>query len=212
MKEWARFLLTYKFALDEVSTKLQILNEEFQFIHEYNPIEHMKTRIKSAESIVSKLKRKNLDVSIENTKQYIRDIAGIRIICSFTTDMYQIYEMICGQDDVRVIQTKDYIQNPKPNGYQSLHLIIDIPVYLTNRVEHVPVEIQIRTVAMDFWASLEHKIYYKYNAGIPPQIQQELKDTADMISSLDRRMLALNEDVQNHISSMKLPLDTPARA
>ncbi|WP_201280773.1 GTP pyrophosphokinase [Paenibacillus lutrae] len=212
MKEWARFLLTYKFALDEVSTKLQILNEEFQFIHEYNPIEHMKTRIKSAESIVSKLKRKNLDVSIENTKQYIRDIAGIRIICSFTTDMYQIYEMICGQDDVRVIQTKDYIQNPKPNGYQSLHLIIDIPVYLTNRVEHVPVEIQIRTVAMDFWASLEHKIYYKYNAGIPPQIQQELKDTADMISSLDRRMLALNEDVQNHINSMNPPLDAAARA
>ncbi|QAV21322.1 GTP pyrophosphokinase [Paenibacillus chitinolyticus] len=203
MKSWAHFLLTYKFALDEVGTKLQILNEEFQFIHDYNPIEHMKTRIKSAESIAAKLKRKNLEITMDNTRSYIRDIAGIRIICSFSTDIYRIYDMICSQNDVQVVQTKDYIKHPKPNGYQSLHLIIQIPVFLTNRIEHVPVEIQIRTVAMDFWASLEHKIYYKYNEGVPAEIRQELKDTADLIASLDARMLALNNEVQSQKALVK---------
>nr|WP_143088432.1 GTP pyrophosphokinase family protein [Paenibacillus algorifonticola] len=198
MKQWAHFFLTYKFALDEVETKLNILNEEFQFIHDYNPIEHVKTRIKNPESVMDKLRRKNMDINLENAKEHIRDIAGVRVICSFSTDIYQILEMISQQTDVKVVEVKDYVLNPKPNGYKSLHLIVEIPVFLTNRIENVLVEIQIRTSAMDFWASLEHKIYYKYNEGIPPEIQQQLKESADMINLLDKRMLALNQEVLKH--------------
>ncbi|WP_028610394.1 GTP pyrophosphokinase [Paenibacillus harenae] len=198
LKQWAHFFLTYKFALDAVETKLNILNEEFQFIHDYNPIEHMKTRIKTPESVMQKLRRKGLDITLEDAKKHIRDIAGVRIICSFSNDIYQIVEMISKQSDVRVVEVKDYVRSPKPNGYQSIHLIIEIPVFLTNRKENVLVEIQIRTIAMDFWASLEHKIYYKFNEQIPPHIQQQLKGSASMIDSLDKQMLALNEEVQKH--------------
>ncbi|MFX3633651.1 MAG: GTP pyrophosphokinase family protein [Candidatus Pristimantibacillus sp.] len=198
LKQWAHFFLTYKFALDEVETKLNILNEEFQFIHDYNPIEHVKTRIKTPESVIQKMRRKNLDLTLDNAKEHIRDIAGVRVICSFSTDIYQILDMIGSQTDVKVVEVKDYVKNPKSNGYKSVHLIVEIPVFLTNRTESVLVEIQIRTSAMDFWASLEHKIYYKFNESIPLSIKQQLKESADMISSLDRRMLALNEEVQRH--------------
>lgn len=200
MREWGKMLLTYKFALDEVSTKLNILNEELHFIQNYNPIEHMKTRIKSPESIRDKLIRKGLAVTIDNAVNHIRDISGIRVICSFSTDIYRMYEMISKQQDVTVLEVKDYVANPKPNGYQSLHLIILVPVFLTDRMEQVPVEIQIRTIAMDFWASLEHKIYYKFNAQVPHEIGLQLKDTADLIASLDKRMFALNEEVQKYRS------------
>jgi len=198
IKEWARFFLTYKFALDEIETKLNILNEEFQFIHDYNPIEHMKTRIKTPESVMGKLRRKGYEVSLENAKTHIRDIAGVRVITSFTTDIYHIVDTICSQSDVRVIQVKDYVKEPKPNGYQSVHLIVEIPVFLTTHIEQVIVEIQIRTIAMDFWASLEHKIYYKFNENVPDHIRQQLKGSALMIHSLDRQMLSLNEEVQSH--------------
>ncbi|WP_419873863.1 GTP pyrophosphokinase [Candidatus Pristimantibacillus sp. PTI5] len=198
LKQWAHFFLTYKFALDAVETKLNILNEEFQFIHDYNPIEHMKTRIKAPESVIQKLQRKGLDITLEDAKEHIRDIAGVRVICSFSTDIYQIVDMISKQSDVRVVELKDYVINPKPNGYQSIHLLIEIPVFLTDRTENVLVEIQIRTIAMDFWASLEHKIYYKFNEQIPPHIQEQLKGSADMIHLLDRQMLALNVEVQKH--------------
>lgn len=198
IKQWAHFFLTYKFALDEVETKLNILNEEFQFIHDYNPIEHMKTRIKSPESVMQKLRRKGLDITLEDAKKHIRDIAGVRVICSFSTDIYHIVDMISKQSDVRVVELKDYVKEPKANGYQSTHLIIEIPVFLTDRTELVLVEIQIRTIAMDFWASLEHKIYYKFNEQIPPHIQQQLKGSATMIDLLDRQMLALNDEVQKH--------------
>lgn len=198
LKQWAHFFLTYKFALDAVETKLNILNEEFQFIHDYNPIEHMKTRIKAPKSVMQKLRRKGLDITLEEAKEHIRDIAGVRVICSFSTDIYQIVDMISKQSDVRVVELKDYVINPKPNGYQSIHLLVEIPVFLTDRTENVPVEIQIRTIAMDFWASLEHKIYYKFNEQIPPHIQQQLKGSADMIDLLDRQMLALNVEVQKH--------------
>ncbi|CAM4520288.1 putative GTP pyrophosphokinase [Paenibacillus endophyticus] len=198
LKQWAHFFLTYKFALDAVETKLNILNEEFQFIHDYNPIEHMKTRIKAPESVMQKLQRKGLPITLEDAKEHIRDIAGVRVICSFSTDIYQIVDMISKQSDVRVVELKDYVINPKPNGYQSIHLLIEIPVFLTDRTENVLVEIQIRTIAMDFWASLEHKIYYKFNEQIPPHIQEQLKGSADMIHLLDRQMLALNVEVQKH--------------
>jgi GTP pyrophosphokinase len=202
--EWAKMLMSYKFALDEVSTKLTILNEELQFIQNYNPIEHVKTRIKSPEGIVEKLQRKGLDVSKENAAEHIRDIAGVRVICSFTTDVYRVYDMIRSQGDVDVLEVKDYIQNPKPNGYQSLHLIIQIPIFLSERTEHVKVEIQLRTIAMDFWASLEHKIYYQFHDDMPASIREQLKATADMIGMLDRRMLGLKEEVQKFSDSNEM--------
>ena len=195
VKEWTGFLLAYKFALDEVRTKLNILNEELQIIHEYNPIEHIKTRIKKPDSIIKKLKNKELPVTFENARLHIRDIAGVRVVCSFTSDIYNILEMICGQDDVEVLEIKDYVKNPKSNGYKSLHAIIRIPVFLSSGAIPVPVEIQIRTIAMDFWASLEHKIYYKYNKGIPSPIQSRLKETADIVSILDSKMLALKNEI-----------------
>lgn len=197
INEWKNQLLVYKFAMDEVNTKLEILNEEFQFIHNYNPIEHMKSRLKHPESIIAKLRRKNLDVTLENARTHIHDIAGIRIICSFTTDIYQIADLLSRQNDVKVLQVKDYIQFPKPNGYRSVHMLIMIPVFLTDRVEEVPVEIQIRTIAMDFWASLEHKIYYKFDKAVPPRITDQLKESATLIDDLDKRMLALNKEVQS---------------
>jgi putative GTP pyrophosphokinase len=194
--EWARMLMTYKFALDEVETKLTILNEELQFVQHYNPIEHIKTRIKTPESISEKLLRKGLEVTKENAVAYIRDIAGVRVTCSFSTDVYRVYEMVSRQSDVKVLEVKDYINNPKPNGYQSLHLIVEIPVFLSDRIEHVNVEIQIRTIAMDFWASLEHKIYYHFHEDMPAYLREQLKETADMIAVLDQRMLGLNEQVK----------------
>lgn len=197
-QQWKHLLLTYKFALDEMSTKLMILNEEFQFVHDYNPIEHIKTRLKTPESIVDKLRRKGFEVNLGNARAHIHDIAGVRVICSFSTDIYRIYEMICAQSDVTIVQVKDYVRQPKPNGYQSLHMIVEIPVFLTDRMESVKVEIQIRTMAMDFWASLEHKIYYKYNANVPASIRRQLKEAADTIASLDEQMLSLNEEVQQY--------------
>lgn len=195
-REWAELLLNYKFALDEVSTKLKILNEELQFAHNYNPIEHIKTRIKTPESIQAKLVRKGYAVTVGNARAMVRDIAGIRVICSFTSDIYQVFGMLRQQSDVRVLEVKDYVEQPKPNGYQSLHAIIEIPVFLANRIEPVPVEVQIRTVAMDFWASLEHKIFYKYQQQVPDHIRERLKETADIATQLDKRMYELNEEVR----------------
>ena len=198
INEWKNQMLVYKFAMDEVNTKLEILNEEFQFIHNYNPIEHMKSRLKNPESMIAKLTRKNLDVTISNARAYIQDIAGIRIICAFTTDIYQIADLLSRQTDVKVLKVKDYIQHPKPNGYRSVHMLIMIPVFLTDRVEEVPVEIQIRTIAMDFWASLEHKIYYKFAKDVPKRITDQLKESATLIDDLDKRMLELNKEVQGY--------------
>ncbi|MBO9129921.1 GTP pyrophosphokinase family protein [Bacillus sp. 165] len=201
--EWKHFLFIYKFALDEIHTKLEILNEEFQFVHEHNPIEHIKVRIKSPESIKSKLERKGLEVSTENGERYIHDIAGIRVICSFVSDIYKIYDMIKNQDDVRVLRVKDYIKNPKPNGYQSLHLVIDIPVFLSDRTERVKVEVQIRTIAMDFWASLEHKIYYKFECDVPPHLTDELKQAAEMVHYLDVKMKRIKDEMELYTSAEK---------
>lgn len=194
-KEMTRFMLTYKFGMDEMNTKLNILKEEFQHIHEYNPIEHIKSRIKSPESILKKVYRKNLEISLESIRENIQDIVGIRIVCSFISDIYRVSEMIQKQKDIKLIECKDYIKNPKPNGYKSLHLILSIPVFMSDREEEVFIEIQIRTVAMDFWASLEHKIYYKYNKSIPENLTKELTDAAMAANELDKRMEQLNREV-----------------
>ena len=195
IETWQEVSLLYNAALQQMRTKMEILNEEFQHVHQYNPIEHIKARIKTPESIVKKLKRNGLDSTIENMVNYVNDIAGIRIICSFTSDIYRIAEMIKHQQDIEVIKGKDYITFPKASGYKSYHMIITIPVYLSDRKVDTKVEIQIRTVAMDFWASLEHKINYKFEGAVPAHITQELVDCAKMVSDLDDKMLLLNDEI-----------------
>ncbi|MBP9996358.1 MAG: GTP pyrophosphokinase family protein [Lachnospiraceae bacterium] len=194
---WNEVILIYRSALKEVNTKLEILNDEFQHVHRYNPIEHIKSRIKTSESIVKKLKKKGYESTIENMVDHVDDIAGIRIICSFTSDIYQIAEMLANQNDIKILSVKDYIKNPKPSGYKSYHMIVTVPIFLSNKVVDCKVEIQIRTVAMDFWASLEHKIHYKFEGNAPEHIQEELVECANMVSNLDAKMLSLNEEIQS---------------
>ena len=193
---WKEVTLIYNSALKQISTKLEILNDEFQHVHRYNPIEHIKSRIKTPESIVKKLKRHGYESTIGNMVRYVNDIAGIRVICSFTSDIYQIAEMISNQSDINVISVKDYIVNPKPSGYKSYHMLVTVPVYLSDRIENTKVEIQIRTVAMDFWASLEHKIHYKFEGNAPEHIKEQLVECSRIVSNLDARMLSLNEEIQ----------------
>ena len=189
--------LVYNSALKEIGTKLEILNDEFQQVHRYNPIEHIKSRIKTSESIVKKLKKKGYESTIENMIEHVNDIAGIRVICSFTSDIYRVAEMIGNQNDIKVLSIKDYIKNPKPSGYKSYHMLVTVPIFLSDKMVNAKVEIQIRTVAMDFWASLEHKIHYKFEGNAPEHIKNELKECARMVSDLDARMLALNEEIRS---------------
>ncbi len=194
---WKEVQLIYNSALKQISTKLEILNDEFQHVHRYNPIEHIKSRIKTSESIVKKLKKHGYESTIDNMVKYVNDIAGIRVICSFTSDIYRIAEMISNQSDIKVISVKDYIVNPKASGYKSYHMLVTVPVYLSDRIEDTKVEIQIRTVAMDFWASLEHKIHYKFEGNAPEHIKEQLVECAQMVAELDARMLSLNEEIQH---------------
>jgi putative GTP pyrophosphokinase len=197
-------MLRYNAALKLITTRIEILNEELQEEHRYNPIEHIKGRIKTPESIVKKLKRHGVESTLENMIEYCNDIAGIRIICSFTSDIYKIAEMISAQNDITVLSVKDYIVNPKQSGYKSYHMIVGIPVYMSNRCELVKVEVQIRTVAMDFWASLEHKINYKFEGNAPDRISLELIECSDMVSQLDAKMLELNNEIQAISEQMNL--------
>ena len=192
---WKEVTLIYNAALRQMETKMEILNDEFQHVHQYNPIEHIKARIKTPESIVKKLKRNGYESTIENMVKYINDIAGIRIICSFTSDIYRIADMIREQKDIKVLAVKDYITYPKASGYKSYHMIVTVPVYLSDRIVDTKVEVQIRTVAMDFWASLEHKIHYKFEGDAPEHIKTELIECAKLVSDLDARMLSLNEEI-----------------
>lgn len=197
---WKTVIFLYNAALKEVGTKLEILNDEFQHVHQYNPIEHIKTRIKTPESIVKKLKRYGYETSIENMVRYINDIAGVRLICSFTSDIYRLAEMIGNQSDLKVLSIKDYIKNPKESGYKSYHMLVSVPIFLSDSVVDTKVEIQIRTIAMDFWASLEHKMRYKKNIA-PEQVkflQEELSDCAIQSAALDERMQNIrNVIIQN---------------
>ena len=192
---WQEVTLVYNAALKQINTKLEILNDEFQHVHRYNPIEHIKSRMKTSESIVKKLKRYGYESTIENMVKYINDIAGIRVICSFTSDIYRIADMIRNQNDIKVISVKDYMKHPKASGYKSYHMLVTVPVFLSDRIVEVKVEIQIRTVAMDFWASLEHKINYKFEGNAPQHIKTELVECTRMVSDLDARMLSLNEEI-----------------
>lgn len=192
---WNTAMLIYNSALKEMGTKVEILNDEFQHVHQYNPIEYVKTRLKTPESIVKKLKRYGHEDSIQNMIEYCNDIAGIRIVCSFTSDIYRLADMIGKQNDITVISIKDYIKNPKPSGYKSYHMIVTIPIFLSDRMVDTKVEIQIRTIAMDFWASLEHKIYYKFEGHAPSYISHDLQECSKIVSELDEKMLMLNEAI-----------------
>lgn len=196
VQTWNEVTLVYNSALKAINTKLEILNDEFQHVHQYNPIEHIKSRLKTPESIVKKLKKYGKESTIENMVLYVNDIAGIRVICSFTSDIYRIADILSRQSDVKVIEVRDYIKNPKPSGYTSYHMLVTIPIYLSDKIVHTKVEIQIRTVAMDFWASLEHKINYKFEGNVPDEIRKNLIECASMVSALDDRMLELNEEVK----------------
>ena len=201
VESWEEVVLIYNSALKEIGTKLEILNDEFQHVHQYNPIEHIKSRIKRPQSIVKKLKKHGYESTIDNMVKYVNDIAGVRVICSFTSDIYRIAEMIINQSDIKVISVKDYILNPKPSGYKSYHLIVTVPIFLSDRIVDAKVEIQIRTVAMDFWASLEHKIHYKFEGNVPSHIKKELVECANMVSDLDAKMLSLNEEVHSLVKN-----------
>lgn len=194
-EEARRFLLPYKFAIDEMMTKLNILKEESSHARDHSPIEHLSSRLKSPESILAKARRQGHGTSFEEIRENIRDIAGVRIVCGFISDTYKVFQMLTEQDDVTVLRTKDYIRNPKPNGYKSLHVILRIPVFMAEKVQHVSVEVQIRTIAMDFWASLEHRIYYKYDRVVPRALLQDLREAAAAANRLDREMEQIHDEV-----------------
>ncbi len=192
---WETVIFLFNSALKEVGTKVDILNDEFRHVHKYNPIEYVKSRIKSPESIVKKLKRHGYESTIDNMVKHINDIAGIRVVCSFTSDIYRLAEMIGRQNDLTVVSIKDYIKNPKDSGYKSYHMLVTVPIFLTDGVVDTKVEIQIRTIAMDFWASLEHKISYKFEGNAPEYISRDLQECAGIVSMLDAKMLSLNEAI-----------------
>ena len=189
------FLLEYEFGLREVETKIAILRDEFLHMHDYNPIEHVTSRVKTPESIRSKVEHRGLERSLDSVRSSVTDIAGLRVTCSFVVDAYRVFELLTAQDDITTLKVSDYIAAPKANGYKSLHAIIEVPVFLSSGTVRVPVEIQMRSIAMDFWASLEHKIYYKYDGEVPDALLQELKEAADTANELDSRMERLHGEL-----------------
>ena len=194
-REFELIQMENEFAVEEILTKVSILRKEFMQFHHYNPIEHVNSRVKSPESTLKKLIRLGVDPTPSGIRENVKDIAGVRITCSFIADTYRVLEALTSQDDVRVLTIKDYIKNPKPNGYKSLHALIEIPVFLSTGPVPVTVEVQVRTIAMDFWASLEHKIFYKYRGEIPPTLLAELTDAAESANKLDEKMESLHDEV-----------------
>ncbi len=186
----------YKCAIMEVETKFKVLSEELSLEYDRNPIETIKTRLKSLESITDKLISRNLKLTVENIENHIFDVAGVRVICGFPSDIYTLADAFLNQDDITLLERKDYIKNPKPNGYRSLHLIIEIPIFLHDQKRYMKVEVQFRTISMDWWASLEHKIRYKKDVSVPQEIAEELFQCAEYAAKLDCRM----EQIQKAIS------------
>lgn len=190
-------MMMYNCAIRSIRTKLEVLNDELSITNNRNPIEFIKTRIKKPRSIVNKLNRKGLDISLESIVESLNDVAGIRVVCSFIDDIYSISDMLTRQDDIKLIEVKDYIKAPKPNGYRSLHLIVEIPVFFSDRTLPLKAEIQIRTIGMDFWASLEHKLKYKNNIDVSEFISEELEKCSSIISHADLTMQKIKNDVDN---------------
>ncbi len=185
----------YKCAIMEVETKLNVLNEEFSLQHDRNPISTIKTRLKSILSITEKLERNDLELTTKNIEEFLNDVAGIRVICSFTDDVYIIANALLSQDDITLIRKKDYIAHPKENGYRSLHLLVNVPIFLQNEKKIMKVEVQLRTIAMDVWASLEHQLRYKKDYKFTDEMAEELKKCADLSSELDYRMERIRRQV-----------------
>lgn len=188
-----KFYVKYEYAKQMLQTELEILLHSFEQKHGYNPVEHMKSRLKSVSSIEKKLEHKGLSNSFLNVERYITDVVGFRIVVSFLSDVYDIVSLIAHSPNLIVKERKDYIRTPKDSGYTSYHLIVLVPIYLENVVEYIPAEIQVRTVAMDFWASLDHKIRYKFKEAIPLEVQQKMEDYAKDIQELDYKMYSLNQ-------------------
>ena len=196
--EFRQMMMMYSCAIKEIKTKLQVLNDELSIKRQRNPIEFIKTRVKQPDSIASKLRRKGYPVTVQSVFENLSDVAGVRVICAFIDDIYKVADMLTAQDDIELIKRKDYIKNPKMNGYRSLHLIIEVPVFFSDHKEQIRVEVQIRTIAMDFWASLEHKLRYKKN--IPESeaeyLAKELVECAGISASLDQRMEAIRDRME----------------
>ena len=196
MVQYKELQMLYSCALKEIQTKFEVLDTEFKLKYNRNPIASISTRLKRTESIMDKLRRKNLPFTIENIEQSLHDVAGIRVICSYIDDIYLIADALLRQDDITLIKRKDYIEHPKENGYRSLHLIVEVPVFLTDHKKPMQVEVQIRTIAMDFWASLEHQMKYKQDIPDAAWVQQELRDCASIIRETDERMLAIRRHIE----------------
>ena len=192
-KGFQEFMMMYNCAIREVRTKFEVLNDDFSVTYKRNPIEMIKSRIKKPASIMEKLKRKGFPLNMESILSNLNDVAGVRVICSFIDDIYEVAEMFSRQDDVNVIEVKDYIKNPKPNGYRSYHMIIEVPVFFAQRKQNMRVEVQLRTIAMDFWASLEHKMKYKRNIENIEELEEELKECAEIIAETDEKMQSINK-------------------
>lgn len=195
---WDKLLFLYETAMEQVLTKINVINKESKFLHQRSSIEHITYRIKSSQSIMRKLEHQDRVPTLDNVVKYIQDVAGIRIICSFSNEIFDIAAALQRQRELRVLKVKDYVTHPKPNGYMSYHMILEVPVQLLERIIYVKVEVQIRTIAMDFWASLEHKIYYKYEGNAPEHLARELKECADITQFLDRKMLAIHDEFQEY--------------
>lgn len=197
--KFAELMMMYRCAIREVNTKLEVLNDEFKTRRKRNPIDSIKTRIKSPISIFEKLQRRGLEISVDSIATNLNDVAGIRVVCPFISDIYEVAHMLVSQDDIEVLEVKDYIKNPKPNGYRSLHYVVIIPIFLSTGKEYMKVEVQIRTIAMNFWASLEHQMHYKkFDTEAMPDIVNELTLCADNIYHTDVRMQELREDIHRY--------------
>lgn len=194
--DYSQIVGVYSAAIREIYARLQTLDSEFSFRNRHNPIHHIETRIKTLPSIIKKLHSIGVPISITNAKKTLHDIAGVRVVCRYVDDIYRIANLLLSQDDVLLILEKDYIKKPKPNGYRSLHIVVDVPVYMIEGRLFIPVEIQIRTVAMDFWATLEHGIRYKATEEVPPKIVQELRECADVITDTDYKMQEIFKALQ----------------
>ncbi len=207
-ERFQNLMMQYRCAILELETKFHVLNTEFSLRHNRNPIESIKTRLKSPHSIVEKMQRKGWELTPENIEKYLSDVAGVRVICSFLEDIYSLATVLTRQDDIVVVEIKDYIASPKPNGYRSLHLILGIPIFLSGGKKHMRAEVQFRTIAMDFWASLEHKMKYKQDIENAEAVAKELKSCADAICHVDRRM----QDIRRMIDRKKEKTEKAAPA
>lgn len=195
LQEFIALQQIYEAGIKEVKTKLEILDDEFKIKHDHNPIHHMEYRLKSVRSILGKLEKRGLEVSLESIVINLTDIAGVRVICNYVSDVYKIADMLIKQSDIKLIKKKDYIKHPKNNGYRSLHLVVEVPIFLAEKVQPIPVEIQIRTIVMDFWASLEHHLRYKADNEVPDGVRDELIECAKTISNLDYKMQGIYEEL-----------------